>query len=242
MEWSFHSLATRIRRKVDRFGNAANKDMEYFMKFRLALPVEPYRKAIDIGCGDKWELKEAMKIAGRLRIADADAAAATAAAAPGAMAAATLGERSVSFASASMSDDRLKAIERSIQELNLTVENLQEEKRNEARRREEWSRGRSEDRSQSRERDNRSSDRFRHDSPRSYQGRDDRGRDYDDRRYSHEHSHRDSRGQFDRRGPNEGQVVAHRNTEGRDRSVDYRTLDFESQVDYLADALAQRRL
>ena len=71
---SFHSLATRIKKKVDKYSLGGDKEKEYFMWFRLAVTSE-FRKAIDIGCGDNWNLSEAMKIAGRLRLAEEDAAA-----------------------------------------------------------------------------------------------------------------------------------------------------------------------
>ena len=71
---SFHSLATRIKKRVNRNSLGGDKDKEYFMWFRLALTSE-FRKAIDMGCGDNWNLSEAMRIAGRLRLAVGDAAA-----------------------------------------------------------------------------------------------------------------------------------------------------------------------
>ena len=45
---SFHSLAIRIMRAVDKFDPHCNKAQEYFFRFRWSLPPD-YRKAIDIG-------------------------------------------------------------------------------------------------------------------------------------------------------------------------------------------------
>ena len=71
---SFHDLASRIKRKVDKFVSDESRPRECFHRFRTALPLE-YRQAIDLRCGDEWEINKAMEIAGRLRIANAKAAA-----------------------------------------------------------------------------------------------------------------------------------------------------------------------
>ena len=63
---SFHSLASRIRQKVNKFVSDESRPREYFHRFRAALPLE-YRQAIDLRCGDEWEIDKAMEIAGRLR-------------------------------------------------------------------------------------------------------------------------------------------------------------------------------
>ena len=64
---SFHQLAHRIKKAVDKYDPKGAKEQEYFLRFRLALEPE-YRKAIDLGCDD-FKLEEAKKIASRLRLA-----------------------------------------------------------------------------------------------------------------------------------------------------------------------------
>ena len=65
---SLHSLATRVKRAVDKFDPDGPKEREYFVRFRLALPTE-YRKAIDMVCGDdrdKCTIENAKAVALRL--------------------------------------------------------------------------------------------------------------------------------------------------------------------------------
>ena len=71
---SFHSLAMRIKLKVDKYIEEASRPRENFQRFRGALTKE-YKKAIDLGCGDKWDVEEAKRIATRLRIAEGNASA-----------------------------------------------------------------------------------------------------------------------------------------------------------------------
>ena len=71
---SFHSLAMRIKLKVDKYIEEASRPRENFQRFRGALTKE-YKKAIDLGCGDKWDVDEAKRIATRLRIAEGNASA-----------------------------------------------------------------------------------------------------------------------------------------------------------------------
>ena len=71
---SFHSLAMRIKLKVDKHIEETSRPRESFQQFRASLPKE-YRKAIDLGCGEKWDVEEAKKIATRLRVAESNAAA-----------------------------------------------------------------------------------------------------------------------------------------------------------------------
>ena len=60
---SFHVLATNIMRSVDKYDPNANKQQEYFFRFRDALPLE-YRRAIDLGVPeDRLTIDEAKKIA-----------------------------------------------------------------------------------------------------------------------------------------------------------------------------------
>ena len=93
-EENFHSLCTKIKTKVNKYIEEDSRAREYFRHFRNALTPE-YRKAIDLGCGDQWDVEEALKIATKVRIAEADAAAVRA------------GQpKTVAFAGATMDDDR----------------------------------------------------------------------------------------------------------------------------------------
>ena len=75
-EESFQFLVSRIKAKVDKYYEETARRREYFQRFRSALSKYPeYLKVIDIGCGDNWDVEEAKKIAGRLRIAEGDRAA-----------------------------------------------------------------------------------------------------------------------------------------------------------------------
>ena len=197
---NFHSLATRIKKKVDQHGFGGEKEQEYFFRFRAALAGYPeYQRAIDVGCGDRWDLEEAKRIAGRLRLADGNAVASGASV-----------EKSVSFVGAAMSDDRLKSLELTLQSIALRMENLEEEsKKNRADRSRNDSPGRgrfSSDRSQSRDRDRRDSrDSYRRDDSRDGRygrrdSRDDRRDNRDDRRSSDSRSRDSSYGRYDRRG------------------------------------------
>ena len=69
---SFHALANRIRTAVDNFDANANNQVEYFFRFREALP-RNYRQAIDLGCDEKKRtIDEAKKLALRSQMADVD--------------------------------------------------------------------------------------------------------------------------------------------------------------------------
>ena len=69
----FQSLVNRIKAKVDKYYEEAARGREYFQRFRLALKDYPeYVKVVDIGCGQNWDVEEAMKMAGRLRVTDGD--------------------------------------------------------------------------------------------------------------------------------------------------------------------------
>ena len=120
---SFHALGTRVKRKVDKYEDARGREQEYFFQFRKALP-KNYRKAIDLGSGTET-LEEAKRIAFRVQMADADKDDSdpvtddqAGSLQPG---------KSVSFTGASMSDDRLKSIELSLQGLTVQVGNIDNE-------------------------------------------------------------------------------------------------------------------
>ena len=122
---SFHSLATRVKRSVNLYENPAVWEEQYFFRFRSALPY-PYRKAIDLGCEeDGRTLENAKKCALRLQMALADGnnedtAMARATGRPDA----DKPEKSVAFTGAALADDRLKAIELSLQEMSIRVDNV----------------------------------------------------------------------------------------------------------------------
>ena len=115
---SFHALATRIRLKVERNSLGANRAEECFFRFRGALPPK-YQEAIDLGCGDQWDLEKAKQIAGRCRLAISNAQA-------NAQAQAQAAGKTVSFTGASMSDDRIKSLEMMMQGVLLRVDNCEE--------------------------------------------------------------------------------------------------------------------
>jgi len=51
---SFHALAVRVQRAVDKYDPESSKPKEYFFRFRQALP-KKYRNAIDLGCAKDGE-------------------------------------------------------------------------------------------------------------------------------------------------------------------------------------------
>ena len=94
---NFQSLVSRIKAKVNKYYEEAARRREYFQRFRSAFSKYPeYIKVIDVGCGDNWDIEEAKKIAGRLRIADGDRAASTAPKAEALTGAAMSGDRASS--------------------------------------------------------------------------------------------------------------------------------------------------
>ena len=113
---SFHALATRVKRNVDKFDPECNKKQEYFFRFRGALPPD-FRKAIDLGCRDESHetIDEAKRIAYRfLNTLNDDAP----------VVQTTVGEKQVAFTGASMSDDRLKSLEMSVQTMAIKVDGI----------------------------------------------------------------------------------------------------------------------
>ena len=110
---SFHALAVRIRRAVDKYDPDAVKNKQYFFRFRLALP-KKFRTAIDLGCAeDKRTIEEAKKIALRLQMAEADDDKDDKG-------------REVTFTGASMADDRLKSLEMDFKRLDVRMETFEE--------------------------------------------------------------------------------------------------------------------
>ena len=178
---SLHSLATRIQRAVDKFDpDNGNKEREYFIRFRWAMPLE-YRKAIDMNCGDDrptlCTIKEAKTIALRLQMANSEAIGTSAI---------STADKTVAFTGASMSDDRLKSIELLVQGMSVRMENV-ESKLDKQPKSDDGDR-----RQSSRDRDPR-----RHEGRRDSRGRDgDRGRDGN--------RFRNSRDSLDRRNDRRG--------------------------------------
>ena len=69
---SFHVLSNKIKRLVDLYDAAANKENEYFFRFRQALPMD-YRRAIDLGCDEaKRTIDEAKKMCFRFQMSQVD--------------------------------------------------------------------------------------------------------------------------------------------------------------------------
>ena len=242
---SLHSLATRIKRAVDKFDPDCNKVQEYFFRFRLSLPPD-YRKAIDIGCTeDKETIEDAKKLAGRIRLANSDQA--EFAAAPG---------KAVAFTGASMSDDRCRAVELGLQSMSVKVGNIESElterKKKEdlpsklkpdrerfsdrslgrrpdgdwSRVREDRGRGTSGSRDGRRRPDSRDRYRSRRDSfdGRDYEQRDDRDRyrrDSYDRRHGYDRDDYDRRPSYDSRESDHHDYDHNRRPDNRDAGYDY---------------------
>ena len=125
---SFHSLATRVRRSVRLYEKQAVWDEQDFFRFRAALP-KHYRRTIDLGCDeDNRTIDEAKKVALRLQMALADGEDAETATATATGGRAKEGPgRTVAFHGAAMADDRLKAMELSMQEMVVKMGNLDTE-------------------------------------------------------------------------------------------------------------------
>ena len=108
---SFQSLATRVKRAVDTH-HRENREVEYYFRFLLALPLE-YKRPINRGLPkDMRTIENAVDVAERVRIDDTDAEAPSATPAPA--------PRSVTFSGAAMSDDRIKSLEMAFE--GMTVE------------------------------------------------------------------------------------------------------------------------
>ena len=208
---SFHQLANRIKRAVDKYDPKGSKQQEYFLRFRLALGPE-YRKAIDLGCDD-FKLEEAKKIASRVRLALGEAESARQEEA-----------KSVAFAGAAMASssidpDRLKTAEMNIQGLSVRLDGIESEKKTDGRR---DSRDDSRDRRDYRSRDYRSPSRDRYSRDDGRGGRDDRrGSRSRDRYRAYGRGYSPSPGR--REGPDRGRRDSY------DRRGDYDRRDYDSR-------------
>ena len=106
---SFHALAVRVKRSVDKYDPDAPKPKEYFFRFRQALP-KRFRTAIDLGCAeDKRTIEEAKKIAMRVQMTEADSEV----------------DKGVSFTGASMADDRIQSLEMDMKKLDTRMESVE---------------------------------------------------------------------------------------------------------------------
>ena len=193
---SFRQLATRIKRRINRHDLGRDPAREYFAAFRLALPQE-YSRQIDVALGDEWNLEKAIELAGRIHLADRNAAA-------------TMDEgKTVSFKGASMNDDRIKSLELSVQGLEVKMGNMADSMETfikENRRSKEESHSRNDSRprdGQSRSRDRRDDNRGRRRDSGERDRRDDsrRSRDNRDRYRSYDdspHQSRTRRDSYDR--------------------------------------------
>ena len=113
LEWdgkeSFHALAVRVRRAVDKYDPDSVKEKEYFFRFRQALP-KRYKTAIDLGCAeDKRKIDEAKKIAMRLQMTETD----------------DDKGKEVTFTGASMADDRLKSLEMDFKKMDVRMDSFE---------------------------------------------------------------------------------------------------------------------
>ena len=118
---SFHILANKIKRLVDLYDEGANKEKEYFFRFRQALPAN-YRSAIDLGCDEtKRTIDEAKKMAFRFQMAQADTNPPDSSERVGP-------KPFASFTAASMYEDRIDSLEREMGKLFTRISKLENEK------------------------------------------------------------------------------------------------------------------
>ena len=103
---SFHVYETRVRYYVDTYEDPP-RPTDYFHVFKKGLP-EKYAEAIDLGANAET-IEEAKRVAIRFHTAQSNKGSEG---------------KSVSFTGASMSDDRLKAIELSLQGMSVKVDNF----------------------------------------------------------------------------------------------------------------------
>ena len=186
---SLHTLATRIVQAVNKYDpKNGDKEREYFFRFRAAMPLE-YKKAIDMNCGEDrptlCTIAQAKIIACRLQGANAEVTVP-----PGVI---PVG-KTVAFAGAAMSDDRLKAVELGLQQLRLESNSTKNRGSEDSRRY---------GRHDSRElhENHRGDDRFRNSGDsQDWQGdrHDNRYRNYNNERSTYDNDHCDRRDRRDR--------------------------------------------
>ena len=108
-EDSFHVLATKVKRTLDRNMDAPTQS-DYYHEFRNALP-ENYQEALDWGQKEET-LAEAKRLAFKFQSVLANKSGADAKRG-------VVGGKTVGFVGASMSDDRLKTLELSLQSMSV---------------------------------------------------------------------------------------------------------------------------
>ena len=165
---SFHRLATRVKRAVDKFDkdmNDASKANEYFFRFREALP-DNYKTAIDMGCSaNERTLERAKELALRLQMTQASTE-----------------DKSVSFVGASMSEDRLKTLEFSVKELGNKFDDMKLASDKSKSTKDSYERSYNRDRYERYPRDRRRDQRYSSGSDRSYSRQGSRDSNGSDRR------------------------------------------------------------
>ena len=109
---SFHVLAERVKRTVDRYEDDP-RERDYFFEFHHALP-RNYQQAIDYNIDGAETLEKAKKIALRLQAALSGSEPEDSAGA--------VGGKSVSFVGGSMSEDWMDSMGKSIQRLTVSLE------------------------------------------------------------------------------------------------------------------------
>ena len=109
---SFHIYGMRVKRAVDKYEDPP-RESDYFHCFRKGLP-ENYMEAIDLGVSAET-LEEAKRVAIRYQTSQSGKSP-TGAPAP---------VKAVSFTGASMSDDRLKSIELTLQGMSVKMDNFE---------------------------------------------------------------------------------------------------------------------
>ena len=104
---SFHALATRVKRAVDKYEkylDAEGKKRSYFFRFREALP-KPFKDSIDLGLEeDERTIENAILMASRVQM--------------------TRSEQEVTFAAAAMVENRVHGLELQVQALGTKIDKL----------------------------------------------------------------------------------------------------------------------
>ena len=209
---SFHSLATRVKRSVDKYEkhlDAEGKKRSYFIRFRESLP-KPFKDAIDLALAlekDDRTIEMAIRLASSVQL--------------------TRSDTEVTFAAAAMTENRVHGLELQVAELGTKIDNLclkndkKDDRKDRGKERGSGRDGRydrnpsprwvtsSSDGSRSASRD-RDRDRGRRDGNRRDRDRRDRDRKDRDRRGGRDKDNRDKRGSDRNSGRDKGKS-------GRDR-------------------------
>ena len=104
---SFHALATRVKRAVDKYEkylDAEGKKRSYFFRFREALP-KPFKDSIDLGIEkDERTIENAILMASRVQM--------------------TRSDQEVTFAAAAMVENRVHGLELQVQALGTKIDKV----------------------------------------------------------------------------------------------------------------------